>query len=107
MAFNVCSEPFKIPAYELSDEGSGFSIMTLTLLRELDLLCGEGDELAEPLECGESLVLAGKLVVGDLSVEKPDEGLVVGVEGNKPDKESLSMLSERLSSREKRRKSNK
>lgn len=95
MAFTVCSEPFKIPAYELSEEGSGFSIITLTLLIELDLLWGEGDDEEESLECCDSAAMVG----GDLSVaENPEEGLVVGVEGNMPDREILSILSERLSS---------
>lgn len=86
-----------MPAYELSEQGSGFSIITLTLLMELDLLCGEtdddDDEFVESLECCTSAV-----IIGFLSTEKPLDGFVVGVEGNTPDRDILSMLSERLSS---------
>lgn len=85
-------------AYELSVEGSGFSIITLTLLMELDLLCG--DDEAESLECGETPPAAEGETA---SAEKPEEGLLVGVEGKFPEKEILSMLSERLSSGKKRR----
>lgn len=73
-------------------------MITLTLLMELDLLCG--DDEAESLECGETPPAAEGETA---SAEKPEEGLLVGVEGKFPEKEILSMLSERLSSGKKRR----
>lgn len=90
------SDPLSMPAYELSEQGSGFSIITLTLLMELDLLCGETDDEDDEfvsLECCTSV-----LMMGVLSTEKPLEGFVVGVDGNTPENDILSMLSERFSS---------
>lgn len=51
-------------AYELSVDGSGFSIITLTLLIELDLLCGDDED--ESLECGGESVPAVVVVAHDL-----------------------------------------
>lgn len=94
-------------AYELSVDGSGFSMITLTLLMELDLLCGDDDDV-ESLECGEesAATAADAVEPGDdgLSTEKPEDGLHVGVEGKLPENDILSMLSDRLSSSDRKKK---
>lgn len=92
-------------AYELSVDGSGFSMITLTLLMELDLLCGDDDDV-ESLECGEESATAAEAVEpGDdgLSTEKPEDGLHVGVDGKLPENDILSMLSDRLSSSDRKK----
>lgn len=97
-------------AYELSVDGSGFSMITLTLLMELDLLCGDDDDV-ESLECGEESAAAAATTAdaveqGDdgLSTEKPEDGLHVGVDGKLPENDILSMLSDRLSSSDQEKK---
>lgn len=95
-------------AYELSVDGSGFSMITLTLLMELDLLCGDDDDV-ESLECGEesaaAATAADAVEQGDdgLSTEKPEDGLHVGVDGKLPENDILSMLSDRLSSSDRKK----
>lgn len=95
-------------AYELSVDGSGFSMITLTLLMELDLLCGDDDDV-ESLECGEeseaAATAAEAVEPGDdgLSTEKPEDGLHVGVDGKLPENDILSMLSDRLSSSDRKK----
>lgn len=95
-------------AYELSVDGSGFSMITLTLLMELDLLCGDDDDV-DSLECGEesaAATAAEAVEQGDdgVSTEKPEDGLHVGVEGKLPENDILSMLSDRLSSSDRKKK---
>lgn len=57
---------------------------------ELDLLCGEGDDVVESAE-----------TIVDLSAENPEDGFVNGVVDKILESDIFSILSERVSSRQK------